>query len=247
MLQAWRRREVLMALGLGLLSVLLWRLPGVGWLLYPFQLLNTFVHELGHGIAATITGGDFRRFVVRADLSGEAVSAGGVRWIVGSAGYLGSAIVGGALTVLSARGVPARLVLFGLGLALGLLCLLFVGNLFGVVAGLLTAATLAAAGRWLRGLWADSLLLLLAVQMMLNSLDSLLDLLQLSTAAPEALTDARIMASATGIPAIVWAVLWSVVALAILWSSLRFAYRRPPSPPDRQPAPRNVGEKTQQA
>ena len=223
-----------MALGLGLLSVLLWRLPAVGWLLYPFQLLNTFVHELSHGIAATVTGGDFRRFVVRPDLSGTAWSAGGVGWIVVSAGYLGSAVVGGVLTVLSGRGVSARLVLWGLGLGLGLMCLLFVSNFFGVVAGLLTAAALCAAGRLLPKLWADTLLLLLAVQMMLNSLDSLFDLFQLSAAAPGAVTDAQIMSRATGVPAVVWALRWSLVALAILGSSLCFAYRRPPLPSDQE-------------
>lgn len=229
-LRAWRRREVLAALGLGLVSVLLWRLPAVGWLLFPFQLFNTFVHELSHGVAAIATGGSFRRFVVNPDLSGTAWSAGGVRWVVGSAGYVGSALFGGLLTILSARGVPARSVLFWLGVILGGTSLLFVRNLFGVTAGLLIAAALGLAGRRLPKLWADSLLLLLAVQMMLNALDSLLDLVQASTAAPDAVTDAQIMAMLTGVPAVVWALLWSGIAITILWQSLRIAYRRPPPP-----------------
>ena len=228
-LRGWRHREVLTALGMGILCVVLWRLPAFSWLLYPFRLLNTFAHELSHGFAAIATGGDFLRFTVRPDLSGLASWAGGVRWVVTSAGYIGSALVGGILTILSARGVAARTVLVGLGIALGLLCLLFVRNIFGVTAGLLLAGALFLAGRLLNRFWADGLLLFLSVQLMLDAFDSLLDLVILSTAAPDARTDAQSMATMTGIPAIIWAVLWNIVALAILVGSLYLAYRKPPA------------------
>lgn len=226
----WRHREVLLVLGLALTTIIAWRLPVVGWLLYPFQVYGTFVHELSHGVAAVLTGGSFRRFVVNPDLSGTALSAGGIGWIVTSAGYIGSAIFGGILTLLSASNIPARRVLAGLGLTLGVLSLLFVRNLFGLAAGIVLAASLLAAGWRLRESWADGLLLLLAVQMMLNALDSVFDLVQLSAASGATRTDAQIMAQATGIPAIVWAGLWTVVSLVILLASLRVAYRRTPSP-----------------
>ena len=232
MLEPWRRQEILLALVVGLLAVVLWRLPAFEWPLYPFRLFNTFVHELSHGLAAVATGGSFRRFVVHADLSGTAWSAGGIQWIVTSAGYIGSAAFGGLLAILSARGVSAKAVLGGLGLALGLLCVLFVGNAFGIVAGLGIAAALVLAGRWLQPRWADGLLLFLAVQMMLNGVESLFELFQLATTVPRAETDAQIMARATGVPALVWAVLWSMIALVTLGSALRFAYRRPPRPAD---------------
>ncbi len=226
----WRQREVLLVVGLALATIMAWRVPIVGWLLYPFQLYGTFVHELSHGLAAVLTGGEFRRFVVHPDLSGTALSAGGIRWIVVSAGYIGSAIFGGILTLLSVSAVPARRVLVWLGLMLGVLSLLFVRNLFGLAAGVVLAALLYGAGRKLRETWADSLLLLLAVQMMLNALDSVFDLVQISAASGATRTDAQIMAQATGIPAIVWAGLWSSLSLLILLAALRLAYRRVPPP-----------------
>lgn len=226
----WRQREVLLVVGLALATIMAWRVPIVGWLLYPFQLYGTFVHELSHGLAAVLTGGEFRRFVVHPDLSGTALSAGGIRWIVVSAGYIGSAIFGGILTLLSVSAVPARRVLVWLGLTLGVLSLLFVRNLFGLAAGVVLAALLYGAGRKLRETWADSLLLLLAVQMMLNALDSVFDLVQISAASGATRTDAQIMAQATGIPAIVWAGLWSGLSLLILLATLRLAYRRVPPP-----------------
>jgi hypothetical protein len=227
-IEGWRQREVLLVLGLALVTIVAWRIPLVGWLLYPFQVYGTFVHEISHGLAAMLTGGAFQRFVVNPDLSGTALSAGGVRWIVISAGYLGSAIFGGILTLLSASDIPARRVLVWLGLILGVLSLLFVRNLFGLVTGVALAAMLFLAGRRLRETWADGLVLLLAVQMMLSALDSVFDLVQISAMSGAIRTDAQIMAQATGLPAIAWAVLWSAMSLAILLVSLRLAYRRTP-------------------
>jgi hypothetical protein len=219
-----RRNEIWLVLGLALATVLLMRLPLIGLLFYPFQLFGTFVHELSHGFAALLTGGGFERFAVHPDLSGVAYVRGGVSWIVASAGYLGSAIFGSALVWLAARGAPARTVLAGLGITLGLLCLLFVRNLFGIAGGLLLAAALWFAGRSLSALWAEGLLLFLAVQMMLNAVDSLFALLHISTfGGPH--NDAAIMAGLTGIPALFWALLWTVSAIAILAWSLRRAYR----------------------
>lgn len=229
-LTGWRQREVLIVLGLAFATMVMWRVPVVGWLLYPFQIYGTFVHEISHGLAAILTGGMFQRFVVNPDLSGTALSSGGIGWIVVSAGYLGSAIFGGVLTLLSASAVPARRVLVWLGLGLGVLSLLFVRNLFGLVAGIALAAMLFIAGRRLRETWADALVLLLAVQMMLSALDSVFDLVQISATSGATRTDAQIMAQATGIPAIVWAVLWNVLSLVILLVSLRLAYRRTPLP-----------------
>ncbi|MGF1471959.1 MAG: M50 family metallopeptidase [Rubrobacteraceae bacterium] len=225
--QNWRRREILLVLGLALALVVLGNVPVLGTLFYPFRLFGTFVHELGHGLAAVLTGGHFQRFAVNPDLSGSALSSGGIRWIIASAGYVGSALFGGLLIILSARGVPARKVLLWLGIVLGVLCLLFVRNLFGVVTGLGLASALVFAGRRLDALWADGLLLLLAVQMMLGSLNSLLDLLQISVFSSTA-TDAALMAQATGIPAAFWALLWTATSGIILFYALRIAYRRPP-------------------
>lgn len=228
-LQGWRLGELLVILGLGLLTVTLWRVPLFGLLFYPFQLFNTFVHELSHGLAAILTGGEFRRFSVEPDLSGLAWSAGGIRWIITSAGYVGSAIFGAVLVIVAGWGWSARVVLSALGLILGLLCLVFVRNLFGLGAGIVLAALLFFAGRRLSEFWADGLLLLLAVQMMLNALDSVLDVVWLSTYRAGVRTDAQIMQDMTGLPAIFWALVWALISLCILVFALAIAYRRAPA------------------
>lgn len=224
----WRGREGILV-GVAAAILVLWHVPGLGLIFYPFQVFGTFIHELSHGLAAIATGGSFHRFVVNPDLSGVAWSAGGLSWIVTSAGYIGSAAFGGLLALLAARGARSREVLFWLGVGLGLLCLLFVRSVFGIVSGLVLAASLLFAAQRLTLRWADGLLLVLAVQLMLGGLESLFGLVQLS-AASHAMTDAAIMQQSTGIPAIVWALLWTAVSIVILLITLRTAYSRPRYP-----------------
>lgn len=227
-LHGWRHKELGIALLFALLSIALWRMPGLWGVTYPFQIFGTFVHEICHGIAAILTGGEFRRFAINPNLSGIAWHVGGIRWIVASAGYVGSALFGGFLIIISAWGAPARQILFWLGVTLGIFCLLFVRNLFGIFSGLLLTATLVSAGIWLNAFWANALLLFLAIQTAFDALDGVLDLITISTYGSHIFTDARTMQRLTMIPAIMWALLWAAMAAIILIVSLVIAYRKPP-------------------
>lgn len=221
--RGWRRWFALAALALLLIG--LWQVPWLGWLVYPFRVFGTFVHELSHGLAAIATGGDFVRFAVSPDLSGVAHSAGGWRVIVASAGYVGSAVFGGVLLVLHARLLSSRSLLFGLGALFGVLCLLFVRNLFGVAAGLLITAALVAAAARLPMAARDLLIDVLALQLILDGYDSLFTVFALARDA-SVRSDAQTMAELTWLPATWWAVIWMLVSTAILFGALRLAVRR---------------------
>lgn len=88
-------------------------------LLYPFTLLSTWVHEMGHGVTALLCGGRFERLDIFADASGLALSAvvPGVRQALTAAGGLLGPPFVGALCLLLARRTP-RLVLYVLAAAL---------------------------------------------------------------------------------------------------------------------------------
>ena len=227
----WRHWLELAAIALALL--VLWNVPWLGWLAYPFRLFGTFVHELSHGLAAIATGGQFARFSVSPDLSGLAWSAGGIRVVVSSAGYIGSAIFGGVLIALHARWLPARALLLGMGVVFGVLCVLFVRNLFGVAGALAITAALLFAGVKFNEAWRDTLLKVLALQLILDGYNSLFTVLHLSRTSDTA-TDAQAMAELTWLPATFWALLWMATSTAILFFVLRYAMNRQ--------APRDSGD-----
>lgn len=221
--RGWQRWFGLALLALALIG--LWQVPWLGGLVYPFRVFGTFVHELSHGLAAILTGGDFVRFAVSPDLSGVAHSAGGIRFVVASAGYMGSAVFGGALLVLHARLMSSRTLLFALGLGLGLLCLLFVRNLFGIAAGLVLTLALVAAAVKLSTALSDLLVDVLALQLILDGYDSLFTVFALARAGGVR-SDAETMASLTWLPATWWAVIWMLLSTVVLFATLRLAVRR---------------------
>jgi hypothetical protein len=229
------------------LSVALWFVPYAGLLTYPFRLFVTFIHEGGHALAAVLTGNSVRSLSVAFDASGLTetyVAPGGTfsQFFIASAGYLGATAFGALLLWLVRHRVKARVVLAGSALTVLALTAVF-GFLvpltdfslqpFTVLAGVGISAGLLAAARYLSLRAANFLVGFLAVQCVLNAIFDLKTLAVLSLTTDGG-TDAANMAAATGLPSILWALLWAGVAFLIVSLALR-AYavaRSRPSQPD---------------
>ena len=218
-----------------LAAVLVW-LPWGKALAYPFRLLVTLVHELSHGLAAQLTGGHFRNFVVFSDGSGLAYTAGGWRLVVIPAGYLGAASFGAALILLGTNLKASRWALGVLGAAVGLLSLRYglpsishEHALAGVLAAA-SGATLGAAFVWLAAKAVDRWILftvhLVAFLSGVNAFSDLWHLIGLSRSPSVLATDARSMADITGLPATFWAVFWAMCSALILGMAIRAAWGR---------------------
>jgi hypothetical protein len=208
------------------LSLILRQIPVLGWLVYPFQLIVTLVHELSHGLAALATGGRFIEFTMSPDASGLATTAGGWRWFIIPAGYLGAALFGGLMLILINRstGTHARRWLaIGLGVLFALMTVLFARNATAIGVGAIASLAL-----FLLGVYGTPLLVLfglnfLAIQAVLNSVDSLLGLMRLNSGPFKLPNDAQSMSELTHVPAVAWAILWSLAALVILIGSVYVA------------------------
>ncbi len=119
------------------MSLILPRVPYGRLALYPFALLGTWAHELGHGVTAKITGGSFNRLEVHRNLDGFAFfsDVGEFRRaVVAAGGLVAPAIVGGLFIILGARETTAPFILVGLAVAVLLSVVLVVRNTFGLVA-----------------------------------------------------------------------------------------------------------------
>ena len=184
------------------------------WLIYPLKLLLVFFHELSHGLAAFFTGGSIVRIEVVAQQGGLCVTRGGSRFLILSAGYLGSLAWGGAILTLASRTRFDRWIETSLGLTLLLSTLVWVRPLagFGFMFAGLAALGLIAAGLLLSSTLNDLLLKLIGLTSILYApLDILSDVL----ARPNSLqSDASQLAHYTGVPTLVWGVVWMIVAVA---------------------------------
>lgn len=234
-------RQTLGLIGLaGLVTLLIAVAPVLGLLNYPFRLLLTMVHELGHGLAALLTGGRFIRFVVFPNGAGLAYTAGGWSLVVIPAGYLGVALFGAGLIALgrSHRWSRAALgIIGGLMLVMSLrygapsiFSIHFFSGLLTTVSGIIFGGVFLWIAVKATPAWIVFLLHLVAIQAGLTAFSDLMTVIGLSTrffTAPA--NDAASMAQLTFVPAVVWAVLWAVMALGLVGGAIWLTWLWPNS------------------
>jgi hypothetical protein len=200
--------------------VLLWN----SWLVYPLKILVVFFHELSHGLAALLTGGSIVEIQLQREQGGLCVTKGGSRFVVLTAGYLGSLVVGGSILLLAARSPKDKAITGTLAVVLLAVTLLFVRPWFGfgMVFGLLSAAALVLAAVYLGKEANDWLLRVIGI---VSCLYAVLDIKSDVLDRPEAGSDAHMLAELTGIPTILWGLLWIAAALFATYAFLRAAAR----------------------
>jgi Peptidase M50B-like len=212
-------------LGASALSIILSFIPFAGFLVYPFKLFVTFIHEGGHALAAVATLGDVDRIVINPDTSGLTLSLGGLSIVIASAGYLTSTLYGAALLLICRDGKNAKAAL-GVSAALILAMTVFwTSGLFGWITGIVLTAALIFFAVAANSQIAHFFLSFLAVQCCLNALYDLRTLFLLSATTRE-VSDAVNMQRLTLVPAVVWALLWLGLSLVVLWLALRRYFER---------------------
>ena len=117
------------SLALTALVFALWQTPVV----VPLKILIVFLHELSHAIAAWLTGGSVEQISLSSDQGGFAITRGGSRFAILSAGYLGSLLLGAALLLLALRSTADRAVTALLGAVILAVTALYIRDLFAAV------------------------------------------------------------------------------------------------------------------
>lgn len=121
------QRDALLAFGAFLVAFILWQFPAFSPVVYPLRLFVTLIHELGHGSAAILTGGQFIVFEVQPSGAGLAYTSGGFRPLVITSGYVGTAVFGAVLLYLANRVANPRWLSILLGIGVAFLTLGFTG------------------------------------------------------------------------------------------------------------------------
>ena len=146
-----RRRRIRVLAAIAVASVALWQTYLGSLVLYPFTLLATWFHEMGHGIAAVVTGNDFDRLVIYADGSGYAsMQTGGGRLtsaFIAASGPMGPAIAGALLILASRTEKTSRIALQILAWAIIISTVIWVRSLAGWIALPLIATAIVALER----------------------------------------------------------------------------------------------------
>ena len=209
-----RSSRLLLPLALAVVFVLLFD----SIVVYPFRLFVVFLHEVGHGTAAVLTGGRIVSIGISPDEGGVCVTRGGIRFVVLNAGYLGSLLFGALFLVLGARRRSAALGVGAIGGFTVAAALVYVRTWFGFVYTLVAGLVLLIVALKLRPAASEWLLAAIGSMSMLYAVaDIASDVIFRHSEA----SDAAALARLTGVPALVWGLVWIGVSLGVLAAVVR--------------------------
>ena len=238
------RRQALLVSTLALVfAVFLWNLRGantdsltISTLIYHLRLLVTFIHEVGHSLAALVTGGHVDSFSVLPDGSGYAKTAGGYRALIIPAGYLGAALFGSTLFLVSSRAPQwTRGLAIVIGLSITMLTLSYAmpdptRNATALLIGISFGALLMVLG-WLAPTIVNLFVInTLAILIGLNAVFDVTRLIGNADAGRgDVLNDAaRFSEEITPLlPASVIAIIWSAISIFMLGAAVYFGLIKP--------------------
>lgn len=201
------------------------------YVLYPFKIFSTWVHEMCHGLAAILTGGYIAKLNIFPDGSGLAYTATYSDWkrgFVASAGYPGTAVTGCLLLLFRRTTLGPTIGTIGLGVCMVLSAILWVRGLFGVLmisGGGLLLILLA----WkLPAILLDHLYNFLAATCCLNAVESIHDLFSANgfmvNGESTSRTDAQSVAEIWGGDYRIWAGFWFGLSIAMTIVGIVFAF-----------------------
>jgi hypothetical protein len=209
----WRKYHFFILL---ITAVVIKQLPLIS---IPFNWLESYFHEISHGIAALITGGSVLRIQLFANGAGLCTTQGGIGFVISFAGYAGATLWGWGIYKLASAHQRIAQVFSVFVFLLIVSSMVFWGR------DLLTWFILAVlAALFLLTIKVDKLhylqrlMQLFGLLILLNSLFSPSYLLD-----GRNLGDGAALASITFIPEFVWVLIWFSLALVSLYSLYKSA------------------------
>lgn len=92
------QRNTLIVAGVYIIAILiLWHIPYLKVIIYPFKLLTVGFHEMSHAFMGVLTCAKIHSIELDPDEGGATSMSGGIRWLTLPAGYLGSSFIGACL------------------------------------------------------------------------------------------------------------------------------------------------------
>ncbi|KAF2474989.1 uncharacterized protein BDR25DRAFT_340617 [Lindgomyces ingoldianus] len=192
---------------------LLWNLPYVRWVLWPFKMLVIAFHEFGHAITACCTGGRVESISLDPHEGGVTHMRGGIQAITLPAGYLGSSLVGALLTFCGFNIVASKIASITLGVC-------FLLTLWWARKDWLTIVTILLAVGLLVACWfikhAEPLRFVVLFIGVMSSLYSVWDICDDLILRKVNSSDASVFAKRYGGSSQCWGIIWSLISLFLM-------------------------------
>ncbi|MFI3218506.1 MAG: M50 family metallopeptidase [Methylococcales bacterium] len=199
----------------------------IGWeypILYPLKLLVVFFHESSHAIATLLTGGTVKELVINQDQGGYVISQGGNRFIILSAGYIGSLLWGVVIYMASVKSHYDKAIMAVLGISILIITLVLSRSIFSWLFGLLSGGAMLLMARYLAEKYNDFVLRLIGLtSIMYAPLDIYSDTISRSYLQ----SDAYLLAEYTGGTTLLWGSIWIIISIVVIFYCLKWVLNKP--------------------
>lgn len=192
---------------------ILWNVPYVKMVLWPFKMLVIAFHEFGHAITAVLTGGHVKSISLDPNEGGVTHMLGGKSAITLPAGYLGSSLIGALLIFCGFNIVASKIASFVLGVC-------FLLTLWWGKRDWLTILTILLAVGLLVACWfishAQALRFVVLFIGVMSSLYSVWDICDDLILRKVNSSDASVFAKRYGGSSQCWGVIWSIISVLFM-------------------------------
>jgi len=183
----------------------------------PLNWLESYFHEISHGLAALLTGGEIMRIQLFANGAGLCTTRGGLNFIISFFGYAGATLWGWLLFKLANSHQRTAQIFSGLMIVLLLASIVFWARDLLTIIIIASLAFMFVLTIKVRRLYYLQLLLkFFGVSILLNSLFSPTYLFD-----GRDLGDGAALAAMTMLPELVWVLLWCILAIIALYSLIK--------------------------
>ncbi|PFH59261.1 hypothetical protein XA68_12601 [Ophiocordyceps unilateralis] len=192
---------------------ILWNVPYLRMVLWPFKMLVIAFHEFGHAITAILTGGRVDSITLDPREGGVTQLRGGISFLTLPAGYLGSSLIGALLIFCGFNIVASKIASIVLGLC-------FILTLWWGKRDWLTIITVFLAVALLVACWfiqhAEALRFVVLFIGVMSSLYSVWDICDDLILRKVNSSDASVFAKRYGGSSTCWGVIWAFVSVLVM-------------------------------
>jgi len=201
--------------------------------LWPFIIVTTFIHELGHGITAILLGGNLHKIEIYSNAAGLArfsgISSGRPLAVVALGGLIAPSIAGAIFITSGTSKKASSIVMLCLSIIIIAACVLWVRTLFGFTVLLVFAIAFAFIARGTSSSLHQFIIQFMGVHMIIDTCTRTLRyLFSKATTIDGQLqhSDTGVIASNLGSSHFVWALIIATFSIGLLAFSLHQAYFR---------------------
>lgn len=226
--QAAQHSSLIGLLIAAVITVVLFNVPYGNYISYPFLILGTWFHEMGHGLMGLLWGGHFSHLDMFPNGSGVAYTAtSGImaRAWVAAAGLMSPPIVGAALIMAGRTQRGAKIAMGVLATVLLLSVVIWVRSIFGVVAVGLWGAIIMACAFKLPHSYKPFVVQFLGIQAWASAFVSL-DYMFSDNAGSLGVSDTQAIANLLILPYWFWGGAIALFAIFMLLVSLKVAFKK---------------------